>query len=100
LTTSDTTSYIDHVKGQVWATSFLPNTAARKDAAQKEYLAKHGKPLLVDYVELELKEKSRIVVENDHCKDNDLYYLLFIISRSLWLLSILEGIVWAFQGLF
>jgi len=55
-----------HPHCQVWATSFLPNTAARKDAAQKEYLAKHGKNLLVDYVALELKEKSRIVCENEH----------------------------------
>ena len=55
-----------HPHCQVWATSFLPNTAARKDVAQKEYLAKHGTPLLVDYVALELKEKTRIVVENEH----------------------------------
>lgn len=55
-----------HPHCQVWATSFLPNTAARKDAAQKEYLAKNGKPLLMDYVALEIKEQKRIVVENEH----------------------------------
>jgi galactose-1-phosphate uridylyltransferase (family 1) len=55
-----------HPHCQIWASSYLPTTAERKDKAQRAYLAKHGKPLLVEYVELELKDRSRIVVENEH----------------------------------
>jgi len=55
-----------HPHCQIWASGFLPNTAARKDTAQKNYLAKHGTNLLVDYCALELKEQVRVVVENEH----------------------------------
>eukprot|EP00040_Diaphanoeca_grandis_P032040 m.193078 g.193078 ORF g.193078 m.193078 type:complete len:353 (-) comp32493_c4_seq2:426-1484(-) len=54
-----------HPHCQIWATSFLPNGPAQKDRMQLEYYKEHKKPLLVDYVELELKEKERIVVENE-----------------------------------
>mmetsp|Transcript_30041 Transcript_30041/g.78814 ORF Transcript_30041/g.78814 Transcript_30041/m.78814 type:complete len:366 (+) Transcript_30041:52-1149(+) len=55
-----------HPHCQIWASAHLPNTAYRKDKTQREYLAKTGKNMLVEYIELELKEKSRIVVENEH----------------------------------
>lgn len=55
-----------HPHCQIWASSYLPNTAARKDKTQKEYFQKHGKPMLVDYIQLEIEQKKRIVVENDH----------------------------------
>ncbi|KAG1675298.1 Galactose-1-phosphate uridylyltransferase [Nymphon striatum] len=53
-----------HPHCQIWASTFLPNVATTEDRTQKNYFAKHGRPLLVDYVKLELKEKSRIVIEN------------------------------------
>ena len=55
-----------HPHCQIWASQHLPNVAAKKDKTQREYLAKHGKPLLVEYLEVELQDKSRIVVENEH----------------------------------
>lgn len=55
-----------HPHGQIWASSFLPNEAAREDVQQRRYFEKHGSPLLVDYAEIELKSRERIVVENDH----------------------------------
>ncbi|ELU03976.1 hypothetical protein CAPTEDRAFT_219341 [Capitella teleta] len=55
-----------HPHCQVWASSFLPNEASVKDRAQREYLEKNGKPLLIDYVELEMSKKERIVVENEN----------------------------------
>lgn len=55
-----------HPHCQIWASSYLPNTAARKDKAQREYMKTHGKSMLVDYVKLETEQKERIVVENDH----------------------------------
>ena len=55
-----------HPHCQIWASSFLPNEPLAKDKAQKAYLKKHGTPLLVKYLNLELTKKERIVVENDH----------------------------------
>ena len=55
-----------HPHGQIWAGDFLPNEAMKEDRQQREYRATHGRPLLVDYLETELAQKERIVVENDH----------------------------------
>ena len=42
---------------QIWASSFLPNEPNKKDVNQKEYFAKHGRPMLMDYVNKELDKK-------------------------------------------
>eukprot|EP00045_Choanoeca_perplexa_P003603 m.32160 g.32160 ORF g.32160 m.32160 type:complete len:257 (-) comp12133_c0_seq1:8-778(-) len=55
-----------HPHCQIWATNHLPNTAYRKDQTQRQWLAKHGTPMLMDYLKLELDAKERIVVENEH----------------------------------
>ena len=51
---------------QVWASSFLPNELSTKERTQKAYMEKHGKPMLVDYLDKELKKKERIVLETTH----------------------------------
>ncbi|XP_014678191.1 PREDICTED: galactose-1-phosphate uridylyltransferase-like isoform X2 [Priapulus caudatus] len=55
-----------HPHCQIWASSFLPNEPSIKDRTQKEYYCIHGVPLLVDYANLEMEKRERIVVENDH----------------------------------
>ncbi|MEZ8093050.1 UDP-glucose--hexose-1-phosphate uridylyltransferase [Photobacterium swingsii] len=55
-----------HPHGQVWANSFLPNEIERKDKHLKDYYDQHGTNLLVDYVEAEMKDGSRTVVETAH----------------------------------
>ena len=55
-----------HPHCQIWASSFLPNLPARSDRNQREYLEKNGRPLLLDYLAVELEEKERVVVENSH----------------------------------
>ena len=55
-----------HPHGQVWAQDRLPDEAMREDAMQVDYLREHGIPLLQDYIELELRERARLVVEEDH----------------------------------
>ncbi|XP_001943396.2 probable galactose-1-phosphate uridylyltransferase [Acyrthosiphon pisum] len=55
-----------HPHCQIWACSFLPNEPRIKDINQREYLEKHGRPMLMDYVDRELKAKIRIVTENQH----------------------------------
>lgn len=54
-----------HPHGQIWATEHIPNEPAAELLAQSEYLASHHRPLLLDYLELELKQKNRIVAENE-----------------------------------
>ncbi|MDW6092985.1 UDP-glucose--hexose-1-phosphate uridylyltransferase [Vibrio rhizosphaerae] len=55
-----------HPHGQIWANSFLPNEIARKDHYQRAYYQAYGRHLLVDYVQAELKDGSRMVVETEH----------------------------------
>ncbi len=54
-----------HPHGQIWANSFLPNEAAAEDRTQRAYFAEQGSPLLLDYVQRELADGSRTVVETE-----------------------------------
>ncbi|WP_348728913.1 UDP-glucose--hexose-1-phosphate uridylyltransferase [Rheinheimera texasensis] len=53
-----------HPHGQIWASKGIPTLPAREDAQQAAYLAKHGKNLLQRYAELELADRSRLVLDN------------------------------------
>ncbi|MCC6601990.1 MAG: UDP-glucose--hexose-1-phosphate uridylyltransferase [Anaerolineae bacterium] len=55
-----------HPHGQIWALDTLPNEPAAEDVAQKRYWVENGRPLLIDYVNLELEQQERIVVQNEH----------------------------------
>jgi UDPglucose--hexose-1-phosphate uridylyltransferase len=55
-----------HPHGQLWAIDCLPNEPAKEESQQRAYLAEHGRPLLVDYAQLEADRRERVVVENDH----------------------------------
>lgn len=54
-----------HPHGQIWASRRLPNQPALEDARQSAYYARHGRPLLFDYLERELAIGQRVVHEND-----------------------------------
>ncbi len=54
-----------HPHGQIWANQRLPYIPEKETIHQKEYLKKNKHCLLCDYLKLELKEKERIVFEND-----------------------------------
>ena len=54
-----------HPHGQIWANSFLPNEAATEDKHQREYFARYGRSLLVDYAAAE-SGGERVVVETEH----------------------------------
>jgi UDPglucose--hexose-1-phosphate uridylyltransferase len=54
-----------HPHGQVWATRHLPNELEKETLRQGEYLVRHGRPLLVDYLERELALGERVVFAND-----------------------------------
>ncbi|OLQ95408.1 galactose-1-phosphate uridylyltransferase [Vibrio ponticus] len=55
-----------HPHGQIWANSFLPNEIEIKNKHLKQYFEQHNSNLLVDYVNAELKDNTRIVVETQH----------------------------------
>jgi len=54
-----------HPHGQIWAQETIPEEPAKELRQQKVYFKKHGRTLLGDYLEREIKEKERIVVENE-----------------------------------
>ena len=54
-----------HPHGQIWASNFIPNEPAREDRQQLAYRQAHGSPLLADYLETELRQGERIVVQNE-----------------------------------
>ena len=55
-----------HPHGQVWAEGALPNEPAREDREQRSYFEQHGRPLLIEYGQLEESRGERIVVANEH----------------------------------
>ncbi len=59
-------SSMPHPHGQIWALDALPNEPAKEDRNQRVYWEENGRPLLVDYAQLEAERQERIVVENDH----------------------------------
>jgi len=54
-----------HPHGQIWSQSTLPNEVDKKDKEQKQYFTKNRASLLGNYLQQELKEKERIIFEND-----------------------------------
>ena len=39
-----------HPHGQIWGSDFLPNEIAREEQHQRDWLAEHGRPMLLEYV--------------------------------------------------
>ncbi len=54
-----------HPHCQIWATKSLPNEPKKEQVAQKEYLERHGKCLLCEYLALEATAGDRVVCAND-----------------------------------
>jgi UDPglucose--hexose-1-phosphate uridylyltransferase len=50
-----------HPHGQIWASSVLPNEAAKEDVSQREYFSRHGEPLLCHYADREIASGERVV---------------------------------------
>jgi len=54
-----------HPHGQIWSQSTLPNEVVKKDFQQRDYYNKNNTSLLGGYLKQEIKEKKRIIFEND-----------------------------------
>lgn len=55
-----------HPHGQVWAGMGLPNEPFAENREQENYFREQNSVLLLDYLQLERKQRERIVVENEH----------------------------------
>jgi UDPglucose--hexose-1-phosphate uridylyltransferase len=55
-----------HPHSQIWSQSQIPTEPAKELASQKDYHAKYGRPLLLDYLEEEHKRGERILASNEH----------------------------------
>ena len=55
-----------HPHGQIWTLNALPNEPYAEDVAQKQYFGENDRLLLIDYVNLELEQQERTVVQNEH----------------------------------
>ncbi|CAL2082737.1 UDP-glucose--hexose-1-phosphate uridylyltransferase [Tenacibaculum sp. 190524A02b] len=66
-----------HPHGQIWAQSSLPNEIVKKDNQQKKYFEENKKTLLSDYLKQELKEKERILFENE-------YFIVLVPFWAVW----------------
>jgi UDPglucose--hexose-1-phosphate uridylyltransferase len=53
-----------HPHGQIWASQTLPNEPRKEQESQKAYLGQNHSCLLCDYLQLETKAQTRMVVEN------------------------------------
>jgi len=54
-----------HPHGQIWATSTLPNEPSKEDQHQDAFFRQHGTPMLLEYGEIELVRRERVVLQND-----------------------------------
>lgn len=55
-----------HPHAQVWATANLPTEPAKELRSQREYWDEHRSVLLDDYLQGELADRGRVVVEREH----------------------------------
>ena len=58
-------SSMPHPHGQIWALDALPNEPFKEDNNQRAYFERNGRPLLLDYMEMEMEKGERLVVENE-----------------------------------
>ena len=55
-----------HPHGQIWSSSSLAVEIIKETIQQKKHFEEKGTSLLSDYIQLELEQKERIVLENEH----------------------------------
>ena len=53
-----------HPHGQIWASRHLTNEMIKESQTQLTHYLKHGRPLLLDYLDQELRAEERLLFEN------------------------------------
>lgn len=72
-----------HPHGQIWAQQSIPTEIEKESIRFERHHKQHGKSLLSDYIRLELKEKTRVVIESTH----------FVVVVPFWALWPYETLV-------
>jgi UDPglucose--hexose-1-phosphate uridylyltransferase len=55
-----------HPHGQIWASQHVPDEAATEAVTQRDYLAQHGRAMLLDLATREAESGARTVVQTSH----------------------------------
>jgi UDPglucose--hexose-1-phosphate uridylyltransferase len=55
-----------HPHGQIWASQTIPNESKKEQLQQWAYAEKHAVCLLCEYLQMEQREQTRVILENDH----------------------------------
>ena len=55
-----------HPHGQIWANQTIPNEPRKEQESQRAYAEKYGACLLCEYLQVEARAQTRIVLENEH----------------------------------
>lgn len=71
-----------HPHGQLWAQRSLPTEMLKEVSSQRDYRASHDSCLLCDYLQMELKNKERLVCQNED----------FVVVAPFWA-------IWPFETL-
>lgn len=66
-----------HPHGQIWSQSSIPQKVVKKTIHQKAYWDKNGSSLLGDYLSQEVKEKERVLFEDE-------YFVALIPYWAVW----------------
>ncbi len=54
-----------HPHGQIWAENIIPNLPLSEEMNQRQYYEQHGRPLLLDYAEIEITQDERVIAQNE-----------------------------------
>ncbi|MFZ3341058.1 MAG: UDP-glucose--hexose-1-phosphate uridylyltransferase [Terriglobales bacterium] len=71
-----------HPHGQIWANQTIPNEPRKEQESQSIYSAKYGSCLLCDYLQLEIRSNTRVVLEND-------YFAVIVPFWAVWPFEVL-----------
>ncbi|MDD4819886.1 MAG: UDP-glucose--hexose-1-phosphate uridylyltransferase [Flavobacteriales bacterium] len=66
-----------HPHGQIWAQSTVPDEVKLKTEHQKAYFDRRGRIMLMDYLALELRQKERVIYENE-------YFVVLVPFWAVW----------------
>lgn len=55
-----------HPHGQIWASQTIPNEPRKEQESQRAYAEKYNACLLCEYVQMEARSETRVVLENEH----------------------------------
>ena len=66
-----------HPHGQLWANRGIPTIQAKEIQAQQKYFDLHQSPLLMDYLQWELDQQKRILVQNE-------YFVALVPHWAVW----------------